>query len=60
MKAFNEGQSAFLTGQVGNPYPLNTNKYREWERGFNKAYFRNLEKVKQIEQSRGGSTGVSE
>jgi hypothetical protein len=46
MKEFEEGRSAFLTGQVGNPYPLTSNKYKEWERGFNKEYFKNLEKLK--------------
>lgn len=53
MKAFSEGQSAFITGQVGNPYPVNTNKHREWERGWNKAYFKNLEKVREIESRKG-------
>jgi hypothetical protein len=53
MKAFEEGRSAFLTGQVGTPYPLSSNKYKEWERGFNKEYFRNLEKLKS--ETTGGS-----
>lgn len=52
MKQFEEGRSAFLTGQVGNPYPINTNKNREWERGWNKEYFLNLEKLKN--ESRAG------
>jgi hypothetical protein len=54
LKAFEEGRSAFLVGQVGNPYQINTNKYKEWERGWNREYFDNLEKVKQDEAGRGG------
>lgn len=46
MKAFEEGRSAFLTGQVGNPYDISGNKYKEWERGWNREYFLNLEKLK--------------
>jgi len=32
-----------------NPYNSNTMQYREWQRGYNYAYFKQLEKVKQNE-----------
>jgi hypothetical protein len=54
MKPFNEGIKAFKEGRLGNPYRQNTKDYRDWEFGFNKAYFSNLERV----QSRGRSNQV--
>ena len=35
-----------------NPYNSNTMQYREWQRGYNFAYFKQLEKVKQNESRR--------
>lgn len=55
MSVFDKGYNAFIVGQVGNPHPLNTNSYREWERGWNKSYFENLAKVKERETN--GATG---
>jgi hypothetical protein len=56
---FNEGQIAFRKGELGNPYPTNTNNNRSWEFGFNTAYFTNLKKVKEYEQkTRVGSKKV--
>jgi len=40
-----KGQRAFHKGKLINPYKPNTSFYKEWERGFNKAYFENLEKL---------------
>lgn len=40
---------AFKKGDLVNPYPENTTRHRDWQFGFNKAYFFNLEKVKQRE-----------
>ena len=40
-----KGQRAFHRGKLANPYKPNTSFYKEWERGFNKAYFENLEKL---------------
>lgn len=40
---------------IDNPYGADTPQYREWERGYNQAYFKNLEKVKTHEQARAGS-----
>lgn len=37
-----EGYEAFRIGHVECPFTVNTQKYREWMRGFNDAYFDNL------------------
>jgi hypothetical protein len=50
MKPYDAGMKAFKTGKLGNPHPTNTKQGREWEMGFNKAYFHNLERVKLNEQ----------
>jgi hypothetical protein len=49
MNAFQKGMDAFKKGRLGNPYRPNTKDNRDWEFGFNKAYFSNLEKVKENE-----------
>ena len=46
-----QGELSFKRGELINPYH---NKYkfwqhRDWQLGFNRAYFKNLEKVKQNE-----------
>lgn len=53
MTAFEQGYQDFDKGKTTNPYPKNTSKYRDWESGFNKAYFRNLEKLREDEAGRG-------
>ena len=45
IKPFNEGYQSFLRGDLGNPYQVNTKDNRDWEMGFNKAYFKNKELV---------------
>ena len=52
MKPFHKGIEAFKRGRIGNPYHPNTTDHRDWEHGFNKAYFSNLKKVKEDEQKR--------
>tara|TARA_R110000765_G_scaffold394352_1_gene487860 strand:+ start:495 stop:683 length:189 start_codon:yes stop_codon:yes gene_type:complete len=40
------GYKAFRRGRLSNPYEKSGSAlYKEWERGFNKAYFANLEKI---------------
>ena len=39
------------------PYNPNTMQHREWQRGYNSAYYKNLEKVKR-EQTRGRSKEI--
>lgn len=57
MNAFEEGYKDFGKGQLVNPYNKNTPKHRDWEFGFNKAWFRNLERVKE-KNARRGSRGL--
>ena len=45
MNAFQKGMDAFKKGRLGNPYRPNTKDNRDWEFGFNKAYFKNKELV---------------
>ena len=52
MKPYEQGKQAFKTGKLGNPYQDHTKENREWEVGFNKAYFSNLERVKEYEQNK--------
>lgn len=52
MNAFEQGYKDFGKGQISNPYNKNTPKHRDWEFGFNKAYFANLERVKSNENRR--------
>ena len=41
--AFYEGYKAFKTGNLGNPYSPDTKAHRDFEFGFNQAYFANKE-----------------
>jgi len=50
VKPYEQGRLAFKSGALGNPYQNQTKDNREWEMGFNKAYFLNLERVKEYEQ----------
>jgi hypothetical protein len=57
MKPFEEGMQAFKRGNLVNPYKPDNSRHRDWEFGFNKAYFANLEQVKEKEQDgRAGTT----
>ena len=40
-----KGYRAFKRGRIINPYEKESSFYKEWERGFNKAYFENLGKL---------------
>ena len=53
MNAFEQGYQDFGKGQTTNPYNTNTPKHRDWEFGFNKAFFRNAERVRENEARRG-------
>lgn len=43
--AFNEGYYAFSRGWIVSKYNPNTLKGKEWQRGFDRAYFDNLKKA---------------
>ena len=51
---FEKGVYAFKRGITKSPYHFNTMQYREWQSGFNFAYFTNLKKVKYYEARRRG------
>lgn len=61
MKPFYQGRKAFYSPKFnktekgyileGNPYKENTKDNRDWEFGYNKAYYENLEKVQLRERS---------
>lgn len=50
MKPFVQGIKDFKRGQISNPFNMGTSRAKDWEFGFNKAYFENLEKVKANER----------
>lgn len=50
MRPFKKGIKSFNSGELGNPYPVNTEDHREFELGFNKAYFARLERQKDYER----------
>lgn len=56
---YEKGYSDFKGGRVTNPFPDDTMQYREWERGFNKAYYEQLKRIKEHEQTTGRSGTVS-
>ena len=49
---YKRGSEDFMRGRVANPFHKDTMQYREWERGFNKAYFEKLKRVVKYEQNR--------
>ena len=53
-----KGMDDFHKGRLSNPFHKDTMQYREWNRGFNKAYFDRLRKVKKYESK--GSKSIGE
>jgi hypothetical protein len=49
-KVFDEGVEGFKSDGY-NPHNPSSMKYREWERGYNRAYFTNLKKVLERENN---------
>lgn len=50
MSVFQKGFKDFFEGNVVNPYNEGTSRHKNWEMGFNKAYFTNLKKVQENER----------
>jgi len=46
---YDKGYTDFNKGRVGNPFAEDTMQYREWERGFNTAYYDQLKRVQQYD-----------
>ena len=55
---YRKGIDDFQKGRLSNPFHKDTMQYREWNRGFNKAYFDRLRKVKKYESK--GSKNIGE
>jgi len=49
---YSEGNEAFSRGKLSNPYKKDTHWNREWLRGFNNAFFKNVERVNRDESKR--------
>ena len=49
---YDQGKKDFNGGRLNNPYlhHYNFRRHRDWQLGFNQAYFDNLKKVKQREK----------
>jgi len=43
---YDKGRYAFIKGWISNPYPEDDPKGLEWQRGFNAAYFDNIDRLK--------------
>jgi hypothetical protein len=58
---FQMGYSAFKSGhKLSSPFSIHTMQHREWERGFNKAYYDQLKRIKEYERTKGRGRAVSE
>ena len=45
MKAYDRGYEAFTLGILDNPYPAHIQLHKEWQRGFTRAYYDNLDNI---------------
>lgn len=54
MNVVDKGYKSFWKGHIVNPYNVGTYRNKEWERGFNKAYFEQLRRIKKYESKRRG------
>lgn len=52
---FKEGYQAFRQGDLNNPYNHEPARGKEWQYGFDRAYFNNLSWVKKKEAERGST-----
>jgi hypothetical protein len=50
MRPFDQGKKDFYKGKLSNPYDKGSRNNRDWEYGFNKAYFENLKRVQEYER----------
>jgi hypothetical protein len=50
---FKEGYYAFSRGWIKNNYKEGTDKAKEWQRGFDTAYFHNLDKIEAARSTTG-------
>ena len=45
LSPYHKGAKDFYWGKLVNPYPPDTQDSRDWQFGFNKSYFSNLERL---------------
>jgi len=50
--AYKEGYYAFSRGWLECKYSLTSTRGKEWQRGFDRAYFDNLQRIKNVSNSR--------
>lgn len=55
---FDKGYRDFRRGKTTNPFHPDTMQHREWQRGFDIAYYEQLKRVQENENIRAGSTRV--
>ena len=55
---YTRGINDFKSGNLTNPFHTKTMQHREWERGFTRAYYDRLKKVKQHETKERGRSLV--
>ena len=51
---YNKGYNSFKRGYLKSPFHPNTMQHREWQRGFNSAFFENIKRIKYYETRRRG------
>jgi hypothetical protein len=47
--ALDMGKRAFLSGKQNSPYKTSSHLFKEWQRGYNTAYFDNLERIRGLQ-----------
>jgi hypothetical protein len=56
MSVFESGKLGFRKNEA-NPFGKNSHSHKEWERGYNAAYFENLKKVQERERREATARG---
>ena len=60
MKPYDKGFEDFHLGNIENPFRSGTSPHRDWECGFNKAYFNNLNRTAGNEETQDSSRSRSQ
>ena len=54
---FKEGHYAFFKGHLNNKYQPDSYRGKEWQRGFDRAYFENLDRITNLKTKLGITNG---
>lgn len=57
MRPFKRGMEAFRSNDPGNPYNEGTQRAKDWELGYNRAYYDNLARVLKRESNQSKTRG---